>query len=107
MPGVGLTVRVVGLGSEDPELKSHSSIELISGGVDSTCHPAYWYPVLERLPVQDCAQQPRRLLRQHQCSAQSMVPMDGWTTTLLTWDVPQFVHSIKKLQGLGGLQGFE
>ena len=33
-------VRVVGLGSEDPELKSHSAVELISGGVDSACHPS-------------------------------------------------------------------
>ena len=35
MPGVGLIVRVVGLGSEDTEFKSHSAIELIPGGVDS------------------------------------------------------------------------
>ena len=40
---------------------------------------ACWYPTSEWWPVQDCAQQPRRLLRQHQRSAQSMVPMDGWT----------------------------
>ena len=33
-------VRVVGLGSEDSELKSHSAIELIPGGVDSACHPS-------------------------------------------------------------------
>ena len=38
MPGVGLMVGVVGLGSEDPELKSHSDVELIPGGVDSACH---------------------------------------------------------------------
>ena len=43
--------------------------------------PACWYPVLEWWPVQDCAQWPMRLLRQDQCSAQSMVPMDGWNWT--------------------------
>ena len=40
MPGVGLMVRVVGLGSENPEFKSHSAVELIPGGVDSACHPS-------------------------------------------------------------------
>ena len=40
MPGVGLMVRVVGLGSLDPEFKSHSAVELIPGGVDSACHPS-------------------------------------------------------------------
>ena len=40
MPGVGLMVRVVGLGSQDPEFKSHSAVELIRGGVDSACHPS-------------------------------------------------------------------
>ena len=40
MPGVGLMVRVVGLGSLDPEFKSHSAAELIPGGVDSACHPS-------------------------------------------------------------------
>ena len=39
MPGVGLMVRVVGLGSSDPDFKSHSAIELIPGLVDSACHP--------------------------------------------------------------------
>ena len=34
MPGVGLMVRVVGLRSKDPEIKSHSPVELIPGGVD-------------------------------------------------------------------------
>ena len=38
MPGVGLMVRVVGLGSESPEFKSRSAVELIPGGVNSTCH---------------------------------------------------------------------
>ena len=32
--------RVVGLGSEDPELKSHSAVELIPDGVDSACRPS-------------------------------------------------------------------
>ena len=40
MPGVGLIVRVVGLGSLDPEFKSYSAVELIPGGVDSACHPS-------------------------------------------------------------------
>ena len=40
MPGVGLTVRVVGLGSQDPEFKSRSAVELMPGGVDSACHPS-------------------------------------------------------------------
>jgi len=33
-------VRVVGLGFWDPELKSHLAVQLIPGGVDSTCHPS-------------------------------------------------------------------
>ena len=40
MPGVGLMVRVVSLGSKDPEFKSHSAVELIPGGVDSVCQPS-------------------------------------------------------------------
>ena len=40
MPGVCLMVRVVGLGSSDPEFKSPLAVELIPGGVDSTCHPS-------------------------------------------------------------------
>ena len=40
MPGVCLMVRVMGLGSYDPEFKPHSVIELIPGGVDSACHPS-------------------------------------------------------------------
>uniref|UniRef100_A0A8C4WUA4 Transposase n=1 Tax=Eptatretus burgeri TaxID=7764 RepID=A0A8C4WUA4_EPTBU len=40
MPGVGLMARMVGLGSEGPEFKSHSAVELIPGGVDSACHPS-------------------------------------------------------------------
>ena len=40
MPGVGLMVRVVGLGSLGPEFKSCSVVELIPGGVDSACHPS-------------------------------------------------------------------
>ena len=40
MPGVGLMVRVVSLGSKDPEFKSQLSVELIPGGVDSACHPS-------------------------------------------------------------------
>ena len=40
MPGVGLMVRVVDLGSYDPEFKSHFAVELIPGGVNSVCHPS-------------------------------------------------------------------
>ena len=40
MPGVGLMVRVAGLGSQDPEVKPPSAVELIPGGVDSACHPS-------------------------------------------------------------------
>ena len=40
MPGVGVMVMMVGLRSEDPEFKSHLDVELISGGVDSACHPS-------------------------------------------------------------------
>ena len=32
-------VRVVGLGSEDPEFKPHLVVELIPGRVDSAGHP--------------------------------------------------------------------
>ncbi len=40
MPGVGLIVRVEGFGSEGPEFKSCSAVELIPGGVNSACHPS-------------------------------------------------------------------
>ena len=40
MPGVGLMVSVVGFGSEGPKFKSYSTIELIPGGDDATCHPS-------------------------------------------------------------------
>ena len=40
VPGVGLMLRVAGLGSEGPEFKSHSAVELIPGGVNSACHPS-------------------------------------------------------------------
>ena len=40
MRGVGLMVRVVGLGSKGPEFKSCLGVELIPGGVNSTCHPS-------------------------------------------------------------------
>ena len=40
MPGVGLMVRVVGLGSLDPEFKFPLAVELIPGGVDSACYPS-------------------------------------------------------------------
>jgi len=64
MPGVGLMARVVGLGSSDPEFKSHSAVELISGEVDSACHPSevckmsasLLISCVGWLPVQDGAQ---------------------------------------------------
>ena len=40
MPGVGLMVRVVGLGSQGPEFKSCLAVEFIPGVVDSACHPS-------------------------------------------------------------------
>ena len=40
MPGVGLMVRVVGLGSQSPEFKSRFAVELIPGGVYSACQPS-------------------------------------------------------------------
>jgi len=40
VPGVGLMLRVAGLGSEGPEFKSCFAVELIPGGVDSACHPS-------------------------------------------------------------------
>ena len=40
MPGVGLMVRVSGFGSSGPEFKSRLAVELIPGGVNSTCHPS-------------------------------------------------------------------
>ena len=39
MSGVGLMVRVEGLGSQVPEFKSRP-VELIPGGVNSACHPS-------------------------------------------------------------------
>ena len=40
MPGVGLMVRLEGLGSWDPEFKSTLAVELIPGGVDAACNPS-------------------------------------------------------------------
>ena len=40
MPGIGLMVRVAGFGSQGPEFKSRSAVELIPGGVNSACHPS-------------------------------------------------------------------
>ena len=40
MPGVGVMVRMVGLGSSGPEFKSPLAVELIPGGVDSARHPS-------------------------------------------------------------------
>ena len=40
VPGVGFMVRMVGLGSEGPEFKFCSAIELIPGRVNSACLPS-------------------------------------------------------------------
>ena len=40
MLGVGFMVRLVGLGSKDPEFESHLAVELITGGVDSAYLPS-------------------------------------------------------------------
>ena len=40
IPGVGIMVRMAGLGSEGPEFKSCLDVELIPDGVDSGCHPS-------------------------------------------------------------------
>ena len=40
MLGVGLMVWVGGFGSQGPEFKSRSAVELIPGGVNSACHPS-------------------------------------------------------------------
>ena len=39
-PGVGLMVQVGGLGSSGREFEFPSAVELIPGGVNSTCHPS-------------------------------------------------------------------
>ena len=38
--GVGLVVKVAGLGSSDPEFEPMSAVELTPGGVDKACHPS-------------------------------------------------------------------
>ena len=40
MPFVGVMVRLMGLGSEDPEFNFSLVVELRPGGVDSACHPS-------------------------------------------------------------------
>ena len=40
MPGVGLMVMAVGVGSEGPVFKSCSAVELTTGGVNLACHPS-------------------------------------------------------------------
>ena len=39
-PGVGLAVRVSGLGPWGPEFESLYAVELTPGGADSDCHPS-------------------------------------------------------------------
>ena len=54
------------------------------------------YHVLEWRPIQDCAQLPRKLLQQHWCSVQSMVPMDldfGFYFLFLFWYI-QFLSLV-------------
>ena len=88
MPGVGLMVMVVGFGSKGPEFKSRSAVELIPGGVNSACYPSevsemsasmlvYCVGVATRPGLCPIA---KDTAWQHQRSAQSMVPMDGWMT---------------------------
>ena len=88
MLGVGFMVRVVGLGSQDPEFKSHLDVELIPGGVDSACHPSEIGKMSASL-LMSCHSGdpsrivPRRLLGQHLCSAE--YGPNGWMDgTLLT-----------------------
>ena len=89
MPGVGFMVGVVGLGSDNPELKSHSAVELIPGGVDSACYPCEVGKMSSSMLV-DCigvatcpglcptAKETASVPLRYQCSAQSAVPMvDG------------------------------
>ena len=85
MPGVGLMVRVVGLGSSGPEFKFLFSVEFIPGGVDSACHPSK----VGKMSASLLAAPTLCLLRQHQRSAQSLVPIDGCAPFLLQgllWD---------------------
>ena len=57
-------VWVAGLGSDGPEFKSCSAVELIPGGVNSACHPSEVGKMSASVlvscvgvaPVQDCAQ---------------------------------------------------
>ena len=51
MPGVGLMVRVVGLGCHGLEFQPQSAVELIPGGVDSACHPSKVVKTSARLLV--------------------------------------------------------
>ena len=39
-PGVGLVVRVAGLGPQGPGFEPLTAVELTPGGVDSACHPS-------------------------------------------------------------------
>ena len=81
-------VRVVGLGSEDPEFKSHSALELIQGGIDSACHPSKVSKMSAGLLVScvGVAIVPRIVPNSQGdylgSSAQSLVPMDGWNKML-------------------------
>ena len=50
-PGVGLEVRVAGLGSSGSELQPPSTIELTPGGVDSTRHPSEVDKMRTSVPV--------------------------------------------------------
>ena len=63
-------VRVVGLGSQDPEFKSHSAVELIPGGVDSACHPSEVGKMSASL-----------LVRGHCISGKSRVPTNDATSS--------------------------
>ena len=65
-------------------------VELIPGGVDSACHPSEVVKMSASLLVSCvgvvtrpglCPIAKETAFRQHQCSAQSTIPMDGWETS--------------------------
>ena len=83
-------VRVVCLGSYDPELKSHSAVVFIPGGVDSACHPSEVGKMIASLLV-SC-------VRVATCPGlcpivkENVVTMDGWMDGLsLLWEHLLFV----------------
>jgi len=91
MPGVGLMVKVAGFGSQDPEFKSHSAVELIPGVVDSTCHPSEVLQNECQLAAILCRSgDPSRIVSNSQgvclgsTNALHSVWSDGWMRCLMT-----------------------